>query len=124
MIKAMKIRGKGQTWSTDAIIAVSLFIGVLIVFFYIAGFLSQGQKFDELKGIRLVAWIGEELKARGASMTAEAARYLAQNVGGDMIRFSGMEVWLDPSKPFGKRVIKLLIGGKPVDPEKIKRDKI
>ena len=48
MIKAIKIRGKGQTWSTDAIIAVSLFIGVLIVFFYIAGFLSQGQKYDEL----------------------------------------------------------------------------
>ncbi len=42
-----------------------------------------------------------------------------QNVGGDMVRFSGMEVWLDPSKPFGKRVIKLLIGGKPVDPEKV-----
>jgi len=44
----MKTRKKGQTWSTDAIIAVSLFIGVLIVFFYIAGFLSQGQKYDEL----------------------------------------------------------------------------
>ncbi len=39
---------RAQTWSTDAIIAISLFIGVLIVFFYIAGFLSQNQKIDEL----------------------------------------------------------------------------
>src|SRR3989338_712432 len=51
---------------------------------------KYSQKFDELKGIRLVAWIGEELKARGASMTAEAARYLAQNVGGDMWRLSAL----------------------------------
>ncbi len=40
-------------------------------------------------------------------------------LGGDLIRFSGMEVWIDTSKPFGRRIVKLLIGGKPYDPNKI-----
>jgi sulfur-oxidizing protein SoxB len=40
-------------------------------------------------------------------------------VGGDLVRFSGMEVWIDTGKPAGWRVVKLLIGKKPYDPKKI-----
>lgn len=41
------------------------------------------------------------------------------NVGGDMIRFSGMEISLDLSKPFGQRVLKLSVNRRPVDADKV-----
>lgn len=40
-------------------------------------------------------------------------------LGGDMIRFSGMEVRYDEKKPYGSRIVGLKIGGKPLDKEKI-----
>ena len=40
-----------------------------------------------------------------------------EQLGGDLIRFSGMEIVADESKPFGKRVVSLKIGGKPYDPK-------
>lgn len=39
-------------------------------------------------------------------------------LGGDLIRYSGLETKIDEKKPFGKRIVSLKIGGKRYDPEK------
>ncbi|GMT42159.1 MAG: bifunctional metallophosphatase/5'-nucleotidase [bacterium] len=41
-----------------------------------------------------------------------------EQLGGDLIRFSGMEVKIDERKSYGKRITGLKIGGKPYDPDK------
>ena len=40
-------------------------------------------------------------------------------VGGDMIQFSGMELVYDLYNADGERVVELLVGGQPVDPERL-----
>ena len=40
-------------------------------------------------------------------------------VGGDMIQFSGMELTFDPYNPSGERVVSLLAGGRPIEPERL-----
>ena len=39
-------------------------------------------------------------------------------LGGDLIRHSGMSMKIDEKNPFGKRIVQLTIGGKPYDREK------
>ena len=39
-------------------------------------------------------------------------------VGGDMIRFSGMKVRCDPGRPAGSRISEILVGDKPLVPDK------
>jgi 5'-nucleotidase len=39
-------------------------------------------------------------------------------VGGDMLRFSGMELVYDLSRPYGQRVMSLTIGGEPIPDDK------
>ena len=51
---------------------------------------KYSQKFDELKGVRLSAWITEEMNARGGEIESAAVQYLAQNGGGDMWRLSAL----------------------------------
>lgn len=41
------------------------------------------------------------------------------NVGGDMIRFSGMEIFLDLSRPLGQRIFKISVNGKPLDADEV-----
>jgi sulfur-oxidizing protein SoxB len=41
-----------------------------------------------------------------------------EQLGGDLIRFSGMNIRINEKKPFGKRISSIRIGGKPMDPEK------
>jgi len=38
-------------------------------------------------------------------------------VGGDMIRFSGMKLRVDPSRPQGSRIVEIRIGKKPLVPD-------
>ena len=40
-------------------------------------------------------------------------------VGGDMIQFSGMELVYDLYNPDGERVVALLVGGQPIEPERL-----
>ena len=42
-------------------------------------------------------------------------------MGGDMVRVGGLEYTIDPTKPIGKRLSDLRIGGKPVDPNRTYR---
>ena len=39
-------------------------------------------------------------------------------LGGDMVRFAGMQVRYDESKPLGNRLVEILVGGKPLDLQK------
>ncbi len=41
---------KGQTWSTDAIVAVSIFLAVSLAILYIFSSLSESEKFEQLSG--------------------------------------------------------------------------
>ena len=42
-------------------------------------------------------------------------------LGGDLARFSGMEVVFDIRRPLGQRFVEIKIGGKPMDPRKVYR---
>ncbi|VAX25120.1 5'-nucleotidase [hydrothermal vent metagenome] len=57
-----------------------------------------------------------------AILEAALDNVLAKNpyaqLGGDLIRFSGMQVTIDESKKFGKRIVSLRIGGEPYEAEK------
>jgi len=39
-------------------------------------------------------------------------------MGGDMVRVGGLQYTIDPTKPIGQRLSNLMIGGKPVDPNR------
>lgn len=45
---------------------------------------KYAQEFEEVKGIRLSAWISAEIKERGGKISKHAVDSLVQNVGGDM----------------------------------------
>ncbi len=66
-----------------------------------------------------------ELKGNNIKFALESAveNVLAEEpyeqLGGDLVRFSGMEVIIDETKPFRKRVVSLRIGGQPYEPEKM-----
>ncbi|MBT6819129.1 MAG: DNA polymerase III subunit delta [Candidatus Magasanikbacteria bacterium] len=45
---------------------------------------KYAQEFEEVKGVKLSAWISAEAKGRGGKISKHAVDSLAQNVGGDM----------------------------------------
>lgn len=51
---------------------------------------KYAQKFDELTGMKLQAWIQAEVKDRSGEIERDATKYLANHVRGDMWRLSGL----------------------------------
>jgi len=60
------------------------------------------QKFEELVGVKLSAWISQEIKDREADISRHALEYLAQNVGADIWRLSSLLDQLVCYKPKGE----------------------
>ncbi|WP_304238354.1 bifunctional UDP-sugar hydrolase/5'-nucleotidase [Jiulongibacter sediminis] len=84
--------------------------------------ITQGYLFDMLpvnspvrigtiKGEMILPWLERELENVFAK---EASR----RFGGWVVKFRGMELEFYGFKPFGEKVAKVTIGGKPIDPEK------
>jgi len=48
------------------------------------------QKFDELTGLKLEAWIGAAVKEKGATIQKDAVQYLAAHIGGDMWKLASL----------------------------------
>jgi 2',3'-cyclic-nucleotide 2'-phosphodiesterase (5'-nucleotidase family) len=65
----------------------------------------------KVSGKQLLAWLEKELQ----NVFAEDA---SKRFGGWVVRFKGMQVEFKAFDDFGKRVQKVVIGGKPLDPER------
>jgi DNA polymerase-3 subunit delta len=48
------------------------------------------QSFDLLTGAKLEAWISQQVKERGGKISAQAVKYLAENIGSDMWRLNSL----------------------------------
>jgi DNA polymerase-3 subunit delta len=48
------------------------------------------QRFEELKGVKLSAWIDNEVKERGGKIDRVAVQYLVDNINGDMWRLNAI----------------------------------
>ena len=51
---------------------------------------KYAQKFDPLSGVKLSAWIAEEVEARGGNIAKDAVQFLAEHAGGDTWRVSSV----------------------------------
>lgn len=48
------------------------------------------QSFDLFAGVKLEAWINQQVQMRGGKINAQAVRYLAENIGSDMWRLNSL----------------------------------
>jgi len=51
---------------------------------------KYAQRFDEMKGAQLSAWVSNEIKERGGNIERPAIQYLGSHVGGDMWRLDSL----------------------------------
>lgn len=67
---------------------------------------KYAQEFEELKGVKLSAWISSEIKERKGIISKHALDYLANNVGSDMWRMDSLISQLIAYKQEGEIEIK------------------
>ncbi len=73
---------------------------------------NEKVKTGEVTGKQLKEWLEKEANN-------VFARNFKERFGGWLVRFSGMEVELDTSKPKGRRILSIKVGGKPMEKDAV-----